>query len=612
MSANSENLFGSIALQRKWITAQQLDEVMKLRDEQARQGKLKQTGVLLVEKGYLTTEQAQIILVAQGKALMHCPECNVRVNVIGYQSGKKVACKKCGCVLQKDIPPGCGIEATDTIDLSGPTKSVRTELNPMIGMTLGGVKIKKELGAGGMGAVFLGHHEALDKDVAVKLLSPAMANDKQYTERFMREARTAAKVEHPNIVQVFNVGKEGDKYFLIMQFIDGQSLEDMVRQRRRLPLLEATRMVKDATKALDAAHKKGIIHRDIKPDNIMITKDGVVKVTDFGLARAAEGESQVSMAGQVLGTPYYMAPEQCEGRKVDGRADIYSMGVTYFHLLTGAWPFTGEGTMAILMKHMRDPIPEIRTLVPELPESVSRVMQRALAKKLEQRYQTADEMVRDLESIEHSAVGLVMASEVGRPAPGSGLYTLPPPNPGSSPMLSQPSGAGTSTPLPLTTPGQTSGLAPSMAAPGSGLLPPGATTGVRASGYAPPGTLPGAMPGSGTGVMTATPLPGARPGTGAFGVAPQMFGKYKEAMQKVNEVDFLGGLPAYTTRLENWRKNMETEQKGTWEKERKKIQTTLLKGSAAEKKAAYETLDRIIQNYTVPALIDEAKGMRKP
>ncbi|MBI5368495.1 MAG: protein kinase [Planctomycetes bacterium] len=505
MSANEENLFGNIAVSRRWVTREQLDECLRAREELAKKGgpPPPSIGALLVDKGFLTADKVQIILIAQGKTLLQCPECSVRYTVIGFQSGKKVACKKCGSVLGP-LPANSPIDSVDVIDLSGPVKPMRTELNPLVGQLLGGVRIKKELGSGGMGSVFLGHHEALDKDVAVKLLAPALANDKQYTERFMREARTAAKVEHGNIVQVFNVGKEGDKYFIVMQFVDGQSLADILRQRRRLGVLEATRYIKESARALDAAHKKGIIHRDIKPDNIMLTKDGVVKVTDFGLARPAEGESQVSLAGQVLGTPYYMAPEQCEGRKVDGRADLYSLGVTYYHLVTGTWPFTGDNTMAILMKHIREPIPDPRKLLAELPEPVCNVITKLLQKRPEQRYQVADDLVRDLEQIEWVAgagggdPGAVAGAGAAGGVPGAGVRSPSGPNAPVTPSMAR---FPTPGPMPAAvgvTPG--SGVHPAGARPGSGLHPLGA---VQVSG------LQGGP--AGTGVAVAgrvdTPLP---------------------------------------------------------------------------------------------------------
>ena len=208
----------------------------------------------------------------------------------------------------------------------------------VIGKVFGRCKVICKIGQGGMGAVYKAHHQTLDQTVVLKALPPSLASSQEMRERFTREARSCAKLHHQNIVQVLDYGYEHNIHFYTMEFVDGVSLEGMLKQGKRISIKEACRIIKDSAAGLEIAHKQGIVHRDIKASNIMLTKDGTVKVADFGLAYE-RGSSRLSFTGQMMGTPQYMSPEQWDGQGIDARSDLYSLGITFYYLLAGRLPF---------------------------------------------------------------------------------------------------------------------------------------------------------------------------------------------------------------------------------------------------------------------------------
>ena len=268
-----------------------------------------------------------------------------------------------------------------------------------------------------MGAVYKATHLKLKRTVALKLLAPKLVEDMpSAVERFEREAQAAAVLDHPNVVTIYSVGDERGHHFIEMEFVEGESIEQRMRRKGRLSLAEATRIVIESGRALDAAHTHHIVHRDIKPANIMLTPDGRVKVMDFGLAKDVEAGSQLTASGHVMGTPYFMSPEQCEAKATDGRSDIYSLAATYFYLLTGSMPYTGDSHLAIMYKHRHGPVPDVLAQMPELPGSVQAVIAKAMAKLPQDRYASAKEMIADLEVVLAQATGSDAASEAGVPA----------------------------------------------------------------------------------------------------------------------------------------------------------------------------------------------------
>jgi serine/threonine-protein kinase len=217
-------------------------------------------------------------------------------------------------------------------------------------------EIIEELGRGGMAIVFKANEKQLDREVAIKVLPFSLAFDKEFVERFQREARTSAKLEHPSIIPIYRVGKSGRIIYFVMKFLRGKPLSSVLAARGSLPPVEIKRILIDVSRALAYAHKKEIVHRDIKPDNIMFDEHGHAVVTDFGIAKAASG-GKLTGTGMSIGTPHYMSPEQAKAQSLDGRSDIYSLGVVGYQCLTGSVPFDGEDSFSIGYKHIMEEIP---------------------------------------------------------------------------------------------------------------------------------------------------------------------------------------------------------------------------------------------------------------
>ncbi|MGE4158917.1 MAG: SUMF1/EgtB/PvdO family nonheme iron enzyme, partial [Planctomycetota bacterium] len=270
--------------------------------------------------------------------------------------------------------------------------------DPLIGQVIGGYAIRRKVGQGGMGAVYQAYDEKLDRFVALKFLPENLTRDSKAIERFSREARATAKLEHPNVVSILGVGEVENRHYIAMQFVSGGTLDAILQDKGRLNEEEAMRLIRDAARGLEAAHRMDIIHRDVKPENIMIDSYGTVKVSDFGLATMrSAAESRLTLEGQIVGTPFTMSPEQCDGKPVDKRADIYSLGATFYRTLTGSWPFEADSAVAILMKHLHDPVPDPRAAVSSVGNAAAAICMRMMAKKPEQRYVGMVEVIRDLD-----------------------------------------------------------------------------------------------------------------------------------------------------------------------------------------------------------------------
>ena len=281
---------------------------------------------------------------------------------------------------------------------------------------VGRCRLVRKIGQGGMGEVWLARHETLQKDVAVKILPADFARHSEAVERFLREARSAARLEHPNVVQVLDAGSQDGTHYIVMQYVDGTDLEKIQKKKGRLSTADALAVVRRVAVALGAAHKLGIVHRDIKPSNILVTrKQGRVMVADFGLAREIGGDAGLTTEGSVMGTPHYLSPEQARGEAVDGRSDLYSLGGTLYTLLSGAMPYTGATPLSVAVKHASptDRPRPLRELVPELSPEVEGLVEKLMAKKAADRFQTAEEVVASIDRLKSakaaaSSIGIVV------------------------------------------------------------------------------------------------------------------------------------------------------------------------------------------------------------
>lgn len=258
-------------------------------------------------------------------------------------------------------------------------------------------ELKELIGQGGMADVYLAFDDILKREVAVKILRSSLTGDPIYITRFHREARAAAALCHRNIVEIYDVGEEDDLYYIVMEYVRGQTLKDLINKRGALHYVEAVDIMKQVVSATALAHSMGIVHRDLKPQNILVTDSGIVKIADFGIA-SIQSLSQVTQTDTIMGSLHYLAPEIARGEKATPQSDIYALGVVFYELLRGDVPFNGESPVNIALKHMRDEIPSVRAYNPAIPQSVENIIIKATAKNINNRYQCADDMLDDLET----------------------------------------------------------------------------------------------------------------------------------------------------------------------------------------------------------------------
>jgi serine/threonine protein kinase len=260
----------------------------------------------------------------------------------------------------------------------------------------GRYRLESKLGSGGMSTVYLALDEVLDRPVAIKLLHREISEEADQLERFRREARAAARLSHPNLVGVIDAGEDDGRPYIVFEYIKGRTLKRRLQEEGRLPIDEAVAYAIEIGRGLTAAHARKLVHRDVKPQNVLIDPDGRAKVTDFGIARSLESKG-LTATGRVLGTTDYVAPEQAMGVEVDERSDVYSLGVVLYEMLTGDVPFRAETQVGVAMKHVNEPMPDVQTKRPEVSAAVASVVDRATTKDPRDRYGTVAEMVRDLE-----------------------------------------------------------------------------------------------------------------------------------------------------------------------------------------------------------------------
>jgi predicted Ser/Thr protein kinase len=310
----------------------------------------------------------------------------------------------------------------------------------LLGKTLGQYKIVEEIGRGGMAVVYRAHQASLNRYVAIKVLPPQLAFDQAFVQRFEREAASAAQLQHPNIVAIYDVGSQDAYHYIVMEFLPGVTLGRLLDDGP-LPLQRVEHILRQLAAALDYAHAQNILHRDLKPSNIMVGPDDHVKLMDFGLARAGDS-SDLTRSGIVMGTPYYMSPEQAQGHKIDRRSDLYALGVVLYEMITGRIPFERDTPQAVLLAHVVEAPPPLHSLLATVPPAMEPVILRALAKNPARRYASAHELAEDFARAVAGAAPI--AAEDAPPVVVAPPPDAPPPPPAPQPPVATPA----SSPMP--------------------------------------------------------------------------------------------------------------------------------------------------------------------
>src|SRR5262245_41388930 len=301
----------------------------------------------------------------------------------------------------------------------------------MIGELLAGrYELQEVVGSGGMSSVYRAHDTVLERTVAIKILYDHFSNDPEYVERFRREARALAQLNHPNIVTVIDRGEFGGRQFIVFEHVEGENLKELVDREGQLPVDQALALVHQVARGLAFAHDHGVVHRDVKPHNVLIDENGVAKVTDFGIARSLEPGDGLTETGTLLGTSEYIAPEQASGSRVDERSDQYSLATVLYELLAGEPPYTGDNFMAVAMKHIQEPVPSVRDARPDISPRLDAIIARAMAKRPEDRFRSTEAMMAALEA---ARTGTESTPVPAGPADGV-TESIPVPRPGPPPI----------------------------------------------------------------------------------------------------------------------------------------------------------------------------------
>jgi predicted Ser/Thr protein kinase len=339
-------------------------------------------------------------------------------------AGSTMECLKCHTPLPDNSKfcYACGADVTGGTGATTSAGAIEGLMQRLQRLVEGKYQITRMLGKGGMGAVFLAHDLTLEREVAIKVLPPDISMDEHVVKRFQQEAKTAAKLDHTNIIPIYRVESEGGLNYFVMKYIAGTSLEDVLEQTQPLTIDYIQRVLWEAACALGHAHQRGVVHRDVKPANIMFDHDGRVMLTDFGISKALQAASGFTGTGMIIGTPHYMAPEQAKGAAVDGRADQYSLAVVGYRMVTGELPYVGDSVHTILYKHIFEEVPRVSIKRADTPEFLVTALSRALSKEPAQRFPTMEEF----------ATGVWPEQPVAAPKAGQrASHRRPPPRTGA-------------------------------------------------------------------------------------------------------------------------------------------------------------------------------------
>ncbi|MHC4503002.1 MAG: serine/threonine-protein kinase [Planctomycetota bacterium] len=428
--AASEKRLCETLVRERIIDQKTISRARRSKEEMEERGLFPSLGDILVQQGSLSLTQLSAVQAGMARRELWCVSCGKKYRAHGYRPGLDARCRRCGGRLEpRDVPapaPPEGRDITDEIappapaatpEPSGPSEPAESfedqlpsdlrerrptseAFEPKVGDVIGGrCRLDEMIGEGAWGNVYRARDLVLDREVAVKVLAPRRAGAPHLVQRFLSEARAAARLTHANIVMVHDVGEERGVYYMNMHFIRGKSVQQLIKERGRFEVREALGIVRQTAEALDYAHRKQMVHRDVKPGNIMLDESGQVTIVDFGLTKHMGADAHLTAAGMVVGTVHYMSPEQADGRTVDGRSDLYSLGVTLFEMLTGRVPFKADTPWKVLLRHQKEPAPDPTTLRPELPEQVSKLVLKLMAKDPAARPATGADLARAIDAI---------------------------------------------------------------------------------------------------------------------------------------------------------------------------------------------------------------------
>jgi len=309
---------------------------------------------------------------------------------------------------------GSPMKFGDKIKIGDTVLELVDEKSETINIEVPGYTIMEKIGAGGMGTVYKARQLSMDRVVAMKVLNERYSSNSEFVDRFIREARAAGRLNHPNVIHVHDISKANGRHYFSMEFVDGASIKDLMRVEKRVPFKKTLDIILQCAKALEFAHENQIVHRDVKPDNIMLTKEGIVKIADLGIAKTFEEAAPSAKEDRrVMGTPHYMAPEQALGKPIDHRVDIYSLGATMYHMLTGSTPFNGNTAHEILKAHIQESLPPIQDISSDTPDPVCFIVERMMAKLPEKRYASMSKVIEDVERVQQNVAAGIERLNVG-------------------------------------------------------------------------------------------------------------------------------------------------------------------------------------------------------
>ncbi len=390
MPSKGDKDFAKAALDRKFAESADVQRAFKEQKKLEQEGALTTVDQVLIDLGMLNPLQVEIIQDQLQRKIVYCPGCTAKYNIYKFSSGTGVECKKCGENIE--VPRSY---SEIQVDLDHKTKGPGFETTPFIDKVIGGYKIMDELGKGSMGVVFKAKQLSLDRTVALKVLPTELTRHKEYVNRFLKEAKSVGKLQHPNIIQVYDIGETDGIYFYSMEFIEGESIASLLdKSKKPLDLDFCLRVMMQIAKALSHAHKFEIIHRDVRPESILINEEGIAKLADLGLVKDL-GDARNSLPGldSSSGTPAYLAPEQIANVKnASPLSDIYSLGATFYRMVAGKPPFTGANVLQIMKSILDDTPAPPKELNSQIPEEVQSVILKMMARNPGERYQTAEEV----------------------------------------------------------------------------------------------------------------------------------------------------------------------------------------------------------------------------